>query len=327
MTSVSVIIPCLNESKTISTVLQAIHDQDYPIETLEVIIADGGSEDGTLEKINEFQMNHPNLTIKTIHNPMRQIPTGLNLAIEASTGEIIVRMDGHSLPASDYINRCVHNLNKGLGENVGGRWEIIPGADTFVARGIAAAASHPLGVGNVKYRISGQAGSVDTVPFGSYYRTLFDRIGLFDESLLTNEDYELNTRIRQNGGIIWFDPEIRCQYYSRPSLLELSKQYWRYGFWKAKMVKRYPLSIKPRQFLPPAFVSGLLLLLIGGLFSPLLLYGLLFVFLGYLGIIMLASIPGARDNNDPSLLVSMPLAIMTMHLTWGTGFIAGLITK
>ncbi len=218
------------------------------------------------------------------------------------------------------------NLEDKKGDNVGGLWKIIPGANTWIARGISAAAAHPLGVGNVRYRISGEAGPVDTVPFGCYFRSLFDRIGLFDETLLTNEDYELNTRIRQNGGIVWFDPEIRCRYFSRPTLSELAKQYWRYGFWKAKMVKRYPTSIKPRQLLPPLFVSGLVILLVLGLFFHQFLYGLLSVFLLYLGIIICASIPETGKRNDLSLVVSMPMAIMTMHLTWGTGFIVSLFT-
>ncbi len=327
MTFVSVIIPCFNEERTIVTVLQAIHDQDYPLLDMEVIIADGGSQDDTICEIEKFQSIHPDLNVQIIPNPKQQIPTALNLAILASKGEIIIRMDAHSLPASDYVSRCVKNLVLQKGENVGGQWEIIPGDNTWIARGIAAAAAHPLGVGNVRYRISGEAGPVDTVPFGSYFRRLFDRIGLFDETLLTNEDYELNTRIRQSGGIIWFDPEIRCKYFSRPSIKELGRQYWRYGFWKARMVQRYPKSIKPRQILPPLFVGVLIILAVSGFLNTLFLFGLLFVFLIYLGIIILVSVPKARKNNDLSLIVSMPMAISAMHLTWGSGFIAGIITK
>ena len=161
---------------------------------------------------------------------------------------------------------AVPGIVEGKGENVGGKWEILAGANTWIARGIAIAAAHPLGVGDARYRISGQAGPVDTVPFGCYYRSLFDRIGFFDETLLTNEDYEFNARIRQNNGIVWFDPEIICQYFARSTLKELSSQYWRYGFWKAKMVKRYPATIKPRQALPPLFVASIIGLLVIGIF-------------------------------------------------------------
>jgi succinoglycan biosynthesis protein ExoA len=325
MKKVSLIIPCYNEEKTIETVLNAVYDQDFLKTEMEVIIADGNSNDRTLEIINKYRSSHPDLSICVTPNPQKNIPAALNLAIRASEGNIIVRMDAHSLPARDYVSRCVQNLEEGKGDNVGGRWEIIPGRDTWIARGISAAAAHPLGVGNVRYRLSGEAGPVDTVPFGSYFRALFNRIGLFDETLLTNEDYELNTRIRQQGGTIWFDPEIHCKYYSRPNISELARQYWRYGYWKAKMIKRYPSSIKSRQLLPPVFVALLITLFILGLFMNQFLYGLLAVFLLYLGIIILVSIPEAGKHKDLSLAVSMPIAILTMHLTWGTGFIVSII--
>ncbi len=322
MTSVSIIIPCLNEEKTISNVLFAIYRQTYPLDSLEVIIADGQSDDGTLEKIQSFAEEHPEFQVRVVKNPGRKIPTGLNLAIQEAKHDIIIRMDAHSLPREDYVSNCVKDLLAKKGENVGGRWEIIPGEDTWVARGIAAAAAHPLGVGNVRYRISGEPGPVDTVPFGSYYRELFNRIGLFDETLLTNEDYELNTRIRMKGGTIWFNSEIVCQYYSRATLKALASQYWRYGYWKARMIKRYPSSIKPRQLLPPVFVLGLFFLLIAGLIFPPLLAGLPAVFLVYLCIITVASFPEMKKRKDASLAVGMPLAIMTMHISWGSGFIA-----
>lgn len=324
MRSVSIIIPCLNEAKTIETVLSAIFAQDYPRSLIEVIIADGRSDDGTLDRIQVFKEKNPDLELRVVTNESRKIPVGLNLAIREAKNDIIVRMDAHSLPRKDYISKCLTDLLAKKGDNVGGRWEIIPGADTWVARGIAAAAAHPLGVGNVRYRISGEAGPVDTVPFGSYFRDLFNRIGLFDESLLTNEDYELNTRIRLQGGLVWFDPEIVCQYFSRPTLQALARQYWRYGYWKARMIKRYPASIKPRQLMPPVFVMGLILSFIASFIFPSLSTGLLAVFLLYLCIITVASFPEIIKRKDLSLVISMPIAIMTMHITWGSGFIASI---
>ncbi len=327
MTTVTIIIPCLNEGKTISQVLQAIKEQNYPVDKLDVVIADGLSDDDTRQRINEFRLANPSLLIMVVDNKKREIPAGLNLAIREARGEIIVRMDGHSLPAPDYVSRCVENLKAGNGDNVGGRWIIIPGATSWIARGIAAAAAHRLGVGNVKYRISGTSGPVDTVPFGSYFRALFDEVGLFDESLLTNEDYEFNTRIRNMGKVVWFDPSIVCHYFSRPDLASLGRQYWRYGFWKAKMVKRYPGSIKPRQLMPPLFVAGLLVLIASGIVFPPAFYGLLTIILLYLGIIMIASVPEAAKRKDISLIAGIPLAIITMHFTWGAGFLASIVTK
>jgi len=327
MKTVTVIIPCRNEEKTIGRVLYAIKEQDYPLNALDVVIADGFSNDNTRKYIAEFCAENPDLSVLIIDNPKQEIPTGLNLAIQAAKGEIIVRMDGHSLPHPDYISRCVENLSAHKGDNVGGRWIIMPGEDTWIARGIAAAAAHPLGVGNVKYRISGEASPVDTVPFGSYYRTLFDEVGYFDETLLTNEDYEFNTRIRQMGKIVWFDPSIACRYFSRPDLASLGRQYWRYGFWKAKMVRRYPGSIKPRQLMPPMFVAGLVLMVLAELVFAPIFYGLLAIFLLYVGIIVIASLPEAASRKDPSLIVSIPLAIMTMHFTWGSGFLQSIVQK
>jgi succinoglycan biosynthesis protein ExoA len=327
MIKISIIIPCLNEEETIESVLQAIYQQKFPRESLEVVLADGGSTDGTLAKIEDFRNSHPDLTITLINNPLRHIPAALNRAIKVARGEIIIRMDAHSLPRPDYVQRCAQALIDGKGENVGGKWEILPGVNTWIARGIALAAAHPLGVGDARYRISGQAGSVDTVPFGCYYRSLFDRIGFFDETLLTNEDYELNTRIRFNKGIIWFDPEIICQYFARSTLKDLATQYWRYGFWKAKMVKRYPTTIKLRQALPPLFVVLLIGLLGLSFFIKPFLYLFLSVFFLYVSIIILASIPAAKKGKEAALVISIPLAIMTMHFTWGTGFLASLAAK
>jgi glycosyltransferase involved in cell wall biosynthesis len=327
MIKISVIIPCLNEEETIENVLIAIYQQQYPREDIEVVLADGGSRDKTISKIEGFKKSHPDLAIKLINNPHRQIPAALNRAITASKGEIIIRMDAHSLPRPDYVQRCSQALIDGKGENVGGKWEILPGANTWIARGIAIAASHPLGVGDARYRISGQAGSVDTVPFGSYYRKLFDRIGFFDESLLSNEDYEFNTRIRLSKGTVWFDPEIVCQYYARPTLNDLAAQYWRYGYWKAKMVRRYPSTIKPRQALPPLFVASILGLLVLGFFIKPFLYLFLTVFFLYVSIIILASILSAIKNKDVALVISVSLAIIIMHFSWGTGFLASLVAK
>jgi cellulose synthase/poly-beta-1,6-N-acetylglucosamine synthase-like glycosyltransferase len=327
MLRVSIVIPCLNEEETIGKVLVALAQQNYPLEKMEIVLADGGSSDKTLEHIEEFKTEHPSMSIVLINNPSKHIPAALNTAITAATGEVIIRMDAHSLPHRDYVQKCVQALQEGKGENVGGRWEILPGADTWIARGIALAASHPLGAGDAKYRISGKAGPVDTVPFGSFYRSLFDKIGLFDENLLTNEDYELNTRIRQNNGIVWFDPEIVSQYYARPTLKALAEQYSRYGYWKAKMALKYPKTIKLRQALPPLFVAGLFILLVLGLFIQLFYNLFLIVIFIYVGIITFASIPVSVKERDQKLILSFPLAIMTMHLNWGGGFLESLFKK
>ena len=214
---VSIIVPCRNEQNTICLLLDAIHTQTYPCDRMEVLIADGLSTDETRQRIAEFKAGHPDLTVQVIDNPQLNIPAGLNRAIAAAQGELIVRLDAHSVPRSDYVAGCVAALQQGLGDNVGGVWEIYPGGVGWQARAIAAAAAHPLGVGDAHYRYTDTPQQVDTVPFGAFSRSLIDRVGPFDESLLTNEDYEFNVRVRQAGGKVWLDPAIRSTYFARAS--------------------------------------------------------------------------------------------------------------
>jgi len=321
--SVSVIIPCRNEEKTIHLVLDAIHAQTYPRELQQVVIADGFSEDRTREQIESFKTSHPDLDVMVVNNPKRIIPAGLNAAILASSGDLIVRMDAHSIPNPDYVALCVDALERNVAQNVGGVWDIQPGSNSWIARSIAAAAGNPLAVGDASYRFTDKAAYVDTVPYGSYKRELFNQIGLFDETLLANEDYELNTRIIQSGGKIWLDPKIRCVYFARSSLRALSKQYYGYGYWKFQMLKRYPETLRWRQALPPAFILGLLLLLLAGIFwKPALI--LFATALGlYLLVLLGVGIHMASKKSDILLIIGIPLAIITMHFSWGAGFIAG----
>jgi glycosyltransferase involved in cell wall biosynthesis len=295
---VSVIIPCRNEEKTIRLLLEALAQQTFPQSEMEVIIADGMSEDNTRAVIASFQAEHPNFAVRIIANPKRIIPAAMNVGIANAQGEFILRLDAHSIPQPDYVARCVEALQANQAENVGGVWEIQPQHSGWMARAIAAVAAHPLAVGNAGYRIGSQAGYVDTVPFGAFRRELFERIGPYDESLLTNEDYELNARIRQAGGHIWLDPQIRSVYFARGSLAELARQYWRYGFWKAQMLKRYPKTLRLRQALPPLFVLSLGLWLLLGLFFP-PFFTVLWVELGiYLAVLLFAGIQLAIQKKD-----------------------------
>ena len=219
---VSVIIPCYNEEGTIEELLNAILAQTYPVDRLEVIIADGLSTDRTRERITNFKAGHPQLTLKVVENHQRTIPAALNQAIAASTGEVLSRMDAHAIPAPDYIEKCLAALLAGFGENTGGVIDIRHGSDTWIGRAIAVATAHPLGVGDAHYRTATKAGITDTVAFGTYRRELVERIGGYDETLRINEDYEFNTRVRRAGGKILVDPAIRVAYYSRPDLRSLA---------------------------------------------------------------------------------------------------------
>lgn len=325
MLEVTIIVPCYNEQETISLLLEAILAQSYPVSRIEVVIADGCSSDQTRTRIQDFQARHPELAVKVVDNYPRVIPAALNRAIEAAQGEFIIRLDAHSIPAPDYVERCIAALKARRGENVGGVWHIRPGKDTWIARSIAAAASHPLGVGDALYRLGGPARAVDTVPFGAFYRRIFDEVGYYDEQLLTNEDYELNTRIRQRGGVIWFDPDIRSIYFARKNLSDLARQYARYGYWKAQMLRRYPDTLRWRQFLPPAFVAALIALALSAPWLPFFRWLLLLQVGGYNLILWMAGAYLSITKKSLALLLGLPLAIATMHLTWGAAFLWGVV--
>ena len=197
--------------------------------------------------------------------------------------------------------------------------------DQSTARGIAVAAAHPLGAGATRYRVGGSAGVVDTVPFGTYQRSWLPRVGSFNEKLLTNEDYEYNVRIREKGGVVYFDPRIHSIYLARGSLQALARQYFRYGYWKAQMLQLYPRSVKVRQLLPPVFTSSVILLIILSLFWPFARVLLGSEIAIYIGVVLASAILPAWTKKEATLLLSFPLAIGVMHISWGTGFLWNLI--
>ena len=323
---ISVIVPCYNERATIGQLLEALLQQGVDLRDLEVIISDGMSTDGTRGAILAFGQAHPGLEIRIIDNPDRSIPAALNQGIQQSKGDVIVRLDAHSVPDPGYIRRCLEVLQTTGAANVGGVWDVRPSAETWIGKAIAAAAAHPLGAGDARYRISGRAGVVDTVPFGAFRREWYDRIGPFNESLPTNEDYEFNVRLRQAGGTVWFDPSIRSAYFARSNLRGLARQYARYGFWKSRMLRSHPDSLRWRQAIPPLFVLALLVL---GAISPFSITGRLSLALSlvaYVSVTVVAAAAEAVKRRDPGQVVGFPLAIWTIHFAWGAAFLWGFIS-
>jgi succinoglycan biosynthesis protein ExoA len=323
----SVIVPCYNEENTISLLLGALFRQTYPISRFEVIIADGISTDLTRKRIVDFLKNHKSLKVKVVDNPKRTIPAAVNVAVQHSSGAYIVRLDAHSVPEPDYIELCVMVLKDRKADCVGGVWKIAPGGEGWMARSIAVAAANPIAVGDAHYRFTKKAAFVDTVPFGAFKKDLFIRLGGFNEELLSNEDYEFFTRIRKNSGRIWLDPAIRSTYFARKDLLSLSRQYWRYGFWKFKMLQQFPDTLRWRQALPPIFVLTIISLVFLSLFYKIFLWVLLGLLIFYFLILIVASLRTSVLRKDSSLIVGMPLAILCMHFSWGSGFLYSIIKR
>ncbi|MCD4752266.1 MAG: glycosyltransferase family 2 protein [Anaerolineaceae bacterium] len=325
----SVIIPCRNEEATIHKLLDSLFNQTISPDEYEIIIADGLSDDSTLDNIAKFKNNHPEMNISVVENSKQNIPAGLNCAINNSSGKYIIRLDAHSIPNNDYLDRCVTLLKNGTAENVGGLWIIHPSSDSLVAKAIAIAASHPLGVGGANYRIASSKSSyVDTVPFGAFLRSTLDKVGLFDETLLSNEDYELNARIIKSGGRIFLDSSIQCGYFARENYRKLTKQYWRYGFWKFKMLLRYPDTIRVRQALPPLFLLSLAVLFITSIIN----YRFFIFFIGeiiiYIAILFLGTHNSIRSTDEPlKMWVFTIFSILTMHFSWGLGFLYSAINS
>jgi len=318
--AISIVIPCFNEEKNIADLLDAIRFQTVSLDSIEVIIADGLSTDNTRKIINQYSTDHPELQVHIIDNKKRVIPAGLNKAIKAAEGEIIIRLDAHAIPALDYVARSVLALKEGLGDNVGGVIDIRSSRNSWIAHSIAIATAHPLGVGDAKYRWGTKAVEADTVAFGCFYKSTVEKVGFFNESLLVNEDYELNARLRNLGMKIWVDPAIRAIYFSRPTLKTLAKQYFSYGYWKVRMLRMLPKTLRWRQALPPLFILGILMLLLLTIFWFPAIWILVVTLLAYLLILVTGAMKPTIDQKKAALFIGVPMAIITMHFSWGAGF-------
>ena len=318
---VSVIMPVRNDALFIERSLRAVLAQDYAQDRMEVIIADGLSEDGTREIIGAVSKGRPNVSL--IDNPGRIVSTGLNAGLRLAKGDIIVRVDGHCEIASDYVRRCVEHLAADEIDCVGGPLETL--GETYRARVIAAAMSSTFGVGGSAFRVATDSARLtDTVPFPAYRRETIQRAGPFDEELVRDQDDEYNYRVRKLNGRILLSPDIRSRYYSRASFLKLWKQYFQYGFWKVRVMQKHPRQMRARQFAPPLFVAGLALLLLSAPVFSASKIVLAATVLAYMMLATLASISASR-RTEWKVLPFLPIAFAIIHLSYGLGFLAGLL--
>jgi glycosyltransferase involved in cell wall biosynthesis len=319
--AVSVIVPCRNEKEFIVGFLESVLEQDYPPDSLEVLVADGRSTDGTRALLETFSAAHPR--VKVVDNPELTTPFALNRAIRSALGEIIVRMDVHSRYAADYISRCVVTLEQTGADNVGGAWHAE--GKSFMQKAVALAFQSPFSSGGAGSHALNHEGIVDSVYLGCWHKTTLEKIGFFDEEFVRNQDDELNLRITRSGGKIWQSPSIKSWYYPRASLPALFQQYKQYGYWKVRVIQKHRMPASLRHVVPGSFVACLLVLALLSVFylPAFLLLGMLLscYFLGT----VLATIVTCRRPETRRYAVIMPFVFAAFHFGYGYGFLRGVI--
>jgi len=325
---VSIITACCNEIKHIREFLDSVLSQDMEGISWEVIIADGMSDDGTRDVIEEYSRRTPQLRVIT--NSGHIVSTGLNAAIRAARGDIIIRMDAHTFFGTDYCRRCVETLEHTGADNVGGPARTR--ADGIRAQAVAAAYHSSFSTGGARFHDVDYEGWVDTVPYGCWYKSTLERIGMFDEALVRNQDDELNLRLIRAGGKIWQSPKIVSWYSPRPHLSSLFRQYFQYGFWKVAVIRKHHIPGSWRHVVPIGFVLANILLLSGIVMTKAsgaeqwfrrsaALW--LVMTAAYVVATLTASVITARRSRWANLPY-LPVVFATYHFSYGLGFLLGL---
>ncbi len=324
----TVIVACRNEVKHIREFLDSLLSQEMAGMTWEGIIADGMSDDGTREVLEAYSTRHSQLRV--IDNPGCITSTGLNAAIRTARGEIIIRLDAHTFYASNYCRLCVEILETTGAANVGG-----PARTRAVgiqARAVAAAYHSRFSTGGARFHDVNYEGWVDTVPYGCWRKTTLEQIGLFDETLVRNQDDELNLRLLRAGGKIWQSPAIVSWYSPRATLSSLFRQYFQYGFWKVAVIRKHSLPASWRHLVPIGFVMANILFLAGMVFTKAIGAEQWFATIAVLWVslvaaygvaILAASLITAR-RNEWATLPHLPGIFAAYHLSYGLGFLFGL---
>jgi GT2 family glycosyltransferase len=295
--------------------------QDYPHELMEVLVADGMSTDGTRAIIAGLARSS-DIKVVLIDNPRAIVATGLNLAIARAKGEIVVRVDGHTVIEGDYVRQCVECLKRSGASEVGGRMDAVGKSD--FGKAVALATSTPFGVGDARFHYSRQEEIVDSVYMGAWWRDTLRKAGPFDEELVRNQDDEYSYRLRALGGTILLSPAIRSHYYTRTNLGALWHQYFQYGFWKVRVLQKHPRQMKLRHFAPPLFSASLLATAALAPFDAPARKVLALLAGSYLLANLLASVWATR-NGGLKYLPHLPVVYAALHLSYGTGFLAGLV--
>lgn len=287
---------------------------------IEIIVADGMSTDGTREIIRQYQERFPQIHL--VDNPKQIVPTGINTAIRQAAGNIIVRIDGHTIISPDYIQKCVDTLQRTKANNVGGLMTAV--GNTAFGKAVAIATSTSFGIGNSKFHYSQKEESVDSVYMGAWPYDTFTRIGLFDEELVRDQDDEFNYRLKKFGGKIILNPEIKSLYAVRSSPAALFKQYFQYGLWKVRVMQKHPGQMSVRQFVPSTFLVSLLVSLIATFIHPAGIWFTLFILGSYVTTNCLASALAIIKSQGCNYLF-LTLTYPILHVAYGSGFLSGLV--
>jgi len=324
MPSATLIIPCRNEERYIGRLLDDLIAQQHPISDLEVLVMDGMSTDGTRAEVIKRSAAVPQ--IRLVDNAQHTVPYALNSGIGMAQAPVVMILGAHSTYPPNYVSDLLKALQETGANNVGGLLETLPADDTPVSVAIAEAMSSRIGVGNAHFRTGADAPmEVDTVPFGCYPKSVFGRIGLFDVTLTRNQDDELNGRLKKAGGRIVLIPTVKAGYYARSSFGQLWRMYRQYGLYKPLVNVRLGFPATWRQLVPPALVVAILSLPIKFmLFKPLFGATALGLVL-YMGLLIVSGQAAALQRQMPSLTLYFPLAVMSMHLSYGTGYLEGLV--
>jgi glycosyltransferase involved in cell wall biosynthesis len=317
---ITIILPTRNEGENISSVLDAILIQDFGQDQMEILVSDGMSTDQTRTIIKAYMFKYTN--IRLIDNLGKIVPTGLNIAIRQAQGDYIIRIDGHTLIAADYVRNCIETLLRTGADNTGGCMSAV-GLTNF-GKAVAIATSTPFGVGNSRFHYSTAEEEVDSVYMGAWPKEVFKKIGLFDEELVRDQDDEFNYRLRANGGKIILNPNIKSIYSARSTPVSLWKQYFLYGYWKVRVLQKHPRQMSLRQFIPPAFVLALLSGVAIALLVPQNWLVLALVGGSYLIANLTASVITAVKKGWKHLPL-LSVCFMILHVSYGSGFLIGLL--
>ena len=307
---VSVVLPILNEERFLQHAIEAILEQQYPGE-FEVILALGPSKDRTSAIAEELRAKDSRVVI--VNSPTGRTAAGLNLAIQKARFDIICRIDGHAEISPTYIRDAVTIMEETGAVNVGGIMAAV--GKTPFEGAVATAMRSPLGVGGARFHIGGKAGPADTVYLGVFKKSALVNAGLYDERFTRAQDWELNYRLRQSGGVIWFDPRLVVTYRPRPTLKALAKQYFEYGRWRHAVVRTHKGTANYRYLAPPLATAAIAISLMAGV----LVHPLFFIpALGYASAILLGSLLIGKTIVEK---ISLPAVLATMHISWGLGYL------